>query len=86
MKFNIEADVTPEELRKLMGWPDVEKFQQEMFEQIRAQMKSGAEGYDPLSLMRPFLTQSLQSMDLLQKVMGGAMRGYTGQTKKGSEE
>jgi len=86
MKINVEMDITPEEFRALMGWPDVQEFQREMFEQIRAQMQAGVEGYDPLTLMKPYLAQSLQSMEALQKMMAGAMRGYAPGGKKTSQE
>ena len=51
VKIDIEVDITPSEFRELMGWPDVQGFQSELFEQIREKMEAGAEGYDPQSLM-----------------------------------
>ena len=48
--MKISIDMTPEEMRTLMGWPDVQGLQQEMIDKIREQMNAGAEGYDPLSL------------------------------------
>ncbi len=32
MKINVEIDLTPEELRRFMGLPDVQGFQQQMLE------------------------------------------------------
>ena len=86
MKVNIEIDMSPEEFRKLMGWPDVQGFQNEVFEQIRKNMDTGVEGYDPLSVMQPFMTQSTGAMDAFQKMMNGFMKVYTeggGKDKKG---
>jgi len=77
MKVNIEIDVTPEEFRKLMGWPDVRGFQDELLEDLRKQMQAGAEGYDPVSLMQPFLSQAAGTMDAFQKMMGVLMQNYT---------
>lgn len=85
MNINISVDMTPEEFRKLMGWPDVQGFQEEMMQQIREQMAAGAEGFDPLSLMQPYLTQSAGAMDAFQKMMSGFMQGYTGSSKKDDE-
>ncbi len=76
MKVNIEIDVTPEEFRKLMGWPDVRGFQDELLEHLRKQMQAGAEGYDPLSLMKPYLSQAAGTMDAFQTMMGGLMQNY----------
>ena len=85
MKINISIDLTPEEFRKLMGWPDVQGFQEDMLKQIREQMASGAEGYDPLSLMQPYFNQSVSAMEAFQKMMGGMMQGY-GRTGKSDSE
>ncbi|WP_111413769.1 DUF6489 family protein [Billgrantia lactosivorans] len=59
MKINVEFDLTPEEFRRALGLPDVEAFQQELLNRIQKQMESGVEGYDPMSLMKPFLQQGL---------------------------
>ncbi|MCP4289428.1 MAG: hypothetical protein GY792_34245 [Gammaproteobacteria bacterium] len=77
MKINIAIDISPEEFRKLMGWPDVQGFQNEIFEQIRNNMDTGVEGYDPLSVMQPFMMQSAGAMDTFQKMMSGFMQVYS---------
>ncbi|NIC07919.1 DUF6489 family protein [Billgrantia bachuensis] len=59
MKINVEFDLTPEEFRRALGLPDVEAFQQELLNRIYKQMESGVEGYDPMSLMKPFLQQGM---------------------------
>ncbi|TVO78661.1 hypothetical protein [Sedimenticola selenatireducens] len=74
--MKISVDMTPEEMRTLMGWPDVQGLHEEMINKIREQMNAGAEGYDPLSLMQPFFTQSANSMESLQKMFAGMMSGY----------
>ncbi len=76
MKINIEIDITPEEFRKLMGWPDIRGFQDELLDHLRQQMQAGAEGYDPLSLMKPFMTQAAGTMDAFQKMLGGMIQNY----------
>ncbi len=78
--MKISIDMTPEEMRTLMGWPDVKQLQTEMIDKIREQMDAGAEGYDPLSLMKPFLAQSANSMESFQKLVAGVMNAYS---KKG---
>jgi len=74
--MKISIDITPEEMRTLMGWPDVQGLQAEMIDKIREQMNAGAEGYDPLSLMQPFFAQSANSMESFQKLMAGLMSAY----------
>jgi len=34
MKINVEVDISPEELRRFMGLPDVQGFQQQMLERF----------------------------------------------------
>lgn len=84
MKINVDLDITPEELRKLFGLPDVEAFQRELMDDIRERMASGAEGYDPVKLFQPYLSGTLASWDLFQKVLAGAAaRTGTGGPKSG---
>ncbi|MGB0203573.1 MAG: DUF6489 family protein [Neptuniibacter sp.] len=73
MKFKVDIDMTPEELRKVLGLPDVQQFQKDMMDKITEQMEAGVEGYDPLTLFKPYLTSGLGSMEALQKLMMGLM-------------
>ncbi|PJX13150.1 hypothetical protein CWI66_13925 [Halomonas sp. 141] len=66
MKINVEFDLTPDEFRRSLGLPDVEAFQQSLLDNIQHQMESGVEGYDPMSLMRPFLQQPMMQQGLSQ--------------------
>ncbi len=83
MKIDIELDMTPQEFRELMGWPDVRAFQDELFDQVRRKMEAGAEGYDPQSLLQPFLAQSFGAMENFQKIMGAMMKDYGKAGRKG---
>jgi hypothetical protein len=73
MNFKIDVDITPEEMRKLLGLPDVEAFQREMLDEIRKKMIEGVEGYDPLKLFQPYLSGSVASWDMFQKMFTAAM-------------
>jgi hypothetical protein len=72
MNVKIDIDITPEEMRKLFGLPDVETFQQQLLDDIRQRMKEGAEGYDPLKLFQPYLSGTLASWDMFQKLFAAA--------------
>jgi len=67
MKIKVEIDTTPEEMRRFFGMPDVQDLQQDLLSSIREKMKAGVEGYDPFSLLKPFLPENLRSMDAMQK-------------------
>jgi hypothetical protein len=77
MNFKIDVDITPEEMRKLLGLPDIAGLQEDMIQKIREQMEAGAEGYDPLTLMKPYMTSGLGSMEAFQKMMMGIMSQYS---------
>ena len=49
-----------------MGLPNIEAFQQDLLDRIHRQMESGVEGYDPMSLMQPFLQQPALQQGLSQ--------------------
>ena len=77
MKINVEFDLTPDEFRQSLGLPDVAVFQQQMLDQIKKQMESGVEGYDPMSLMQPYLQQSGMGQGLTQGVSQGLSQGLS---------
>lgn len=81
MQVKVDVEITPEEVRRLMGLPDVHGFQQEIMDRIRQQMLAGADGYDPLTLFRPFIEQTASSMESFQKLFGGLMAAGTGAGK-----
>ncbi len=82
MKISVDLDITPVEMRKLMGLPDVEPFQQELMDELRAKMKAGVAGYDPLQLFQPYVASTLASWDAMQKLMRGAVGAYGASDKK----
>jgi len=67
MKINITMETTPGEFREFLGLPEVQSLQAEMIEKIREQMQAGVEGFDPLTMMRPFIAPNLQSMEAMQR-------------------
>jgi len=82
MKVNVDIDMTPEELRKLLGLPDIEPIQREMLDKLRQRLVEGVDGYDPVKLLQPYLTGTLASWDLLQKIISVA--GKSGKSTDGS--
>lgn len=72
MKVTVDVDITPEEVRKLFGLPDVEAFQRQLMDDIRERMTAGVEGYDPMKLFQPYLAGTMASWDLFQKLLTNA--------------
>ena len=67
MKFTVTIDATPEEMRTFFGWPEVTPLQQEMLDRIREQMKAGEAGFDPMTLMQPYLAPNMRNVEAFQK-------------------
>lgn len=74
MKVKLEFEVSAKEIRQIIGLPDVEQLQREVIDAIRERMVAGVEGFDPLSLMRSFISvaQTFPGVDSLQKLMRAA--------------
>lgn len=77
MKFHIEVDITPEELRRFLGLPDVAPMQQELMERLRQRIETGMTDYDPVKLVEPFLAGNIKSFETMQKLFLGALAGST---------
>ncbi len=84
MNIKVDLDITPDEVRRLMGLPDIQAFQDNLMTKIQEQMDAGVEGYDPQTLMRPFMANAFASMDMFQKMMSGVagMAGNSGGSGK----
>lgn len=67
LKAEINLEGEPSELRAFFGLPDLQALQNEILSQIREKMHAGAEGFDPLSLMKPFWPESLKAFQDMQK-------------------
>lgn len=73
MKIRVEFDIKPKELREVLGLPDVSGIQQEALEVVTAKLRSGAEEFDPLAVLRSFVPSGLLSVDEWQKMLVRAL-------------
>jgi hypothetical protein len=78
MNIKIDIDVSPEEMRKLMGLPDVETFQNQLMDDIRERITQGVDGYDPLKLFQPYMNSSMAGMELMQRFLTAGLSGNKG--------
>ncbi len=86
MKFHIDVEVSPTELRRLMGLPDLEGLQQRMLDDIQSRIEQGMDGYDPMELMQPYLKTSIASMDMMQRLFAAGMGAAGSQPQKKASE
>ena len=68
MKVTVEIDTTPQEMRTLMGMPDVETLQQEVMDKMRERVMTAMEANDMTELMKLFIpsTEQFKSMEAMQ--------------------
>ncbi|PCH85208.1 MAG: hypothetical protein COB89_02980 [Piscirickettsiaceae bacterium] len=79
MKATIEIDATPQEMRELLGLPEVQALQKEAMEKIRDKMLAGIESNDMTELMKLYMPmpEQMSAMEGLQKTMWDAMTKST---------
>lgn len=81
MKVNIEIDLSPQEARELMGFPDLGKFHETLLHSLEEQLKSG--GNEKLNAMlTPFINESQRAFTSYQKMLEGFATLNTAQAKK----
>lgn len=90
MKITIDVDITPRELRTFFGLPDIKPLQDEMLDRIGDKMRKGAEGLDPMTLLKPLMPQGMQSMEAMQTAFWQAFTGkrstFSDEEKEGSAD
>ncbi len=67
MKIKMEIDMSPEEVRKVMGLPDVEPMQKELMAKMQEKMNNYVdEMSDPEVFMKRIMPMGIQGMDQVQ--------------------
>lgn len=67
MKFNIEVDVKPAEIRELLGLPDFEPVQDLLVERLKEQVESGLDGTLMANMVKSMVQGGVQSVEIYQK-------------------
>ena len=97
MKLSMEVDITPQEMRKLLGLPDIEKIQQAAIEKIQSRLSTAIDDVtDPEQLLQrilPLGSMGIGQMEKFTKALTGlvassslAEKSRNGKTKKASRE
>jgi len=73
MKIRVDVEVSPEEVRTLIGLPDVKGLQDDAVQYVRDKMAQGVEGFEASALLRQFVPEAIQTANALQKML---MRGW----------
>ncbi|HKM37197.1 MAG TPA: DUF6489 family protein [Thiopseudomonas sp.] len=68
MKITMEVDMSPEEVRKVMGLPDVEPMQKELMAKMQEKMNTYVDEIsDPELFMKRIMPMGIQGMDQVQE-------------------
>jgi hypothetical protein len=78
MQIKITVDATPDEMRRFFGLPDVAPFQEEMIERIREKMKAGDQGFDPVTLIQPYIVSNMSNLEAMQKAFWESLAAAVG--------
>jgi DNA repair protein RadC len=72
MKFKIEVETecSPEELRRVMGLPDVQPMQQAVMAEVEKRMLAHMERFSPEGVLKTWLGAPEQMQKMLASFMG----------------
>ena len=75
MKINVEIEMTPEELRKFLGLPNVELLQSEFMKLAGQYLEGAVQRNDVGNLVSPLLSAAIQPWANYQKWLGDVVTG-----------
>lgn len=81
MKFNIEVDATPEEVRRLVGLPDLTEVHEAYLSQVKDVMKKGITPDMVEGMVRNWVPMGGAGVDMMKDLIG-AFAGGGGKGKK----
>ena len=71
MKFNVEVDCTPEEVRRLLGMPDLTEVHDVYIDKMKAVADKGITPDMVQQMIRNWMPMGDASMDIIKQLMGG---------------
>ena len=73
MNIKFDVDISPEELRRLMGLPDVQTFNEKVMEEMMAKLKEGTD-IDPAQVFQSSVMNNMDMAKQWMKMMSGAYK------------
>jgi len=73
MKVSIDLDLTPEELRRLFGLPDLTPIQAVVVERITRQVEKGLDSNLLAGITRTIVAGGMQSWEAYQNLLSGML-------------
>lgn len=75
MKFNIEVDATPEEVRRTLGLPDLTEVHDVYLDKMKSFADKGLTPDMVQQMMSQWMPMGDKSMDFIKQLMGGLSGG-----------
>jgi hypothetical protein len=73
MKISVDVDLTPEELRRLFGLPDLTPIQTLVVDRITRQVEKGMDSNLWAGITRTIISGGLQSWEAYQNLLAGIL-------------
>jgi hypothetical protein len=86
MKVNLELDLTPEELRRLFGLPDVSPINDMMVEKLGEQVEKGLDGTLIKNLAQSMVKGGVMGIEAYQSFLTSMFRSGRGREDEGFTE
>lgn len=74
MKVNLELDMTPEEMRRLFGLPDVAPVNDMLVDKLREQMEKGLDGTLLRNMLQSMVKGGTQGLEAYQSLLMSLLR------------
>ncbi len=82
MKFNIEVDCTPEEVRRLVGLPDLTGVHDVYLDKVKATMEKGVTPDMVENMVRTWVPGGAAGVDMMRELIGGFAGAASGKNTK----
>jgi hypothetical protein len=85
MKVTIDIDCTPEEARRFLGLPDLEKAHEAVSEAMAARMRDTVADFDAEALLKSWLPGGAKGLEEMQKSFWAGFTGAGDVAKEGKK-
>ncbi len=73
MKFSLDIDCTPDELRGFFGMPDVKPMQEQLLKEVEEMLRANLKALDPEAMLKTWLPAGLKGFEQLQEMFLGQL-------------
>lgn len=82
MKISVDVEITPEEMRRLLGLPDFTPAQDLIVERVTRQIEKGLDGQLMTGIMKTVVSGGMQGLEAYQKLVSGILTATGGKSAR----